>query len=396
MPRNDLPREGRLKIAYLTVNDPGDRRSWSGTHYYIAEALQRHCGDVTALGPIKPGSMLLRKALRKALRAMGKTYLFTHTVNFAKETARIAEQRLGNTRYDLILAPAGSGQIAYLNSDIPVVYLSDSTFSAILNYYPEFSGISQAIIHQANTIEQLAIDKASLIVYSSSWAAKSALKNYHADPAKVHVVPFGANLDEPPSAECALNKKPSQLCRLLFVGVDWAKKGGDIAFETLVELERLGVPAELTVVGCRPPKQVHHRNLQVFHFLNKNDPEQRRQLEALYLDADFFLLPTRTECYGIVFCEANAFGLPAIGTDTGGVSEVIRNGENGFLLPPSARGNQYARVIADLYADKQKLQQMQRCSRQSYDTRLNWDTWGNAVAGLLARFGPRASTTEAR
>jgi glycosyltransferase involved in cell wall biosynthesis len=387
MPISIGMKTSRLKIAYLTLNDPRDRRSWSGTHYYMAQALQRHCGEVVALGPIRPKSMLLRKLLRKALEILtGREYLFRHCVSFAKETARIAEKRLANTRFDLIFAPVGSAQVAYLNTDIPIVYSSDATFSALLNYYPECSGVSQRIVHQANTIEQLAIDRASLILYSSSWAAESARKDYHADAAKVHVVPFGANLDEPPPAQRVLNGSPYGVCKLLFIGVHWARKGGDIALETLVELERLGVPAQLTVVGCTPSKQLSHRNLRVFHSLNKNDLDQRRQLEALYLESDFLLLPTRAECYGVVFCEANAFGLPAISTDTGGVSEIIRNGENGFLLPPSARGAEYARVIADVYADKQRLQQMRRCSRLSFDRRLNWDTWGKTVADLFARF----------
>jgi glycosyltransferase involved in cell wall biosynthesis len=316
---------------------------------------------------------------------IGKNYLFTHSVAFANETARIAEQRLAKAHFDLIFAPAGSAQVAYLKTDIPIIYLSDTTFAAIVNYYPEFSGVSRSVIQQANTIEQLAIDRARLILYSSSWAAESARKDYGADPTKVHVVPFGANLDQSPPTERVLNRVLSPVCKLLFVGVHWTKKGGDIALETLVALERLGVPVELTIVGCSPPREMALTNLRVFHTLNKNVPEERQQLEALYLESDFFLLPTRADCSPIVLCEASAFGLPSISTDTGGVSEIIRDGENGFLLPPHARGSDYARVIADTYADKQKLQQMRIWSRRSYDTRLNWTAWGQAVAGLLAK-----------
>jgi len=381
----DTTRTPRRKIAYLTVKDPADRGSWSGTQYYMAQTLQLHCGDVTPIGPIRPASLPLKKALRKAMRAMGKNYLFTHSVAFANETARIAEQRLAEAQFDLIFAPAGSAQVAYLKTSVPIVYLSDATFSAILNYYPEFSGISQSMIHQANTVEQLAIDRARLVIYSSSWAAESARKDYGAEPEKVHVVPFGANLDQPPPAERVLNQRDSEVCKLLFVGVSWTKKGGDIALEALAALERLGVPAELTIVGCTPPGRIARENLRVFRTLNKNVAEERRQLETLYLESDFFLLPTRADCSPIVLCEAAAFGLPSISTDTGGVSEIIRNGENGFLLPPSARGIDYARVIAETYADKRKLQQMRICSRRSYDRQLNWDAWGRSVAGILAK-----------
>jgi glycosyltransferase involved in cell wall biosynthesis len=375
----------RPRIAYLTVNDPADRRSWSGTHFYIAKALKRHCGEVVPIGPVKPASLFFRKAARKLLRRIGKTYLFTHTESFAKEIAGIVNQRLEKAQCDLVFAPAGSAPLAYLNTKVPIAYLSDTTFAAILNYYPEFSHVSQSVIAQANRVEKLAIQKSKWLIYSSQWAARSACKDYDADPAKISVIPFGANLDQPPSVERIATRVESEICRLLFVGIDWAKKGGDIAFETLIELEHLGIPTKLTVVGCTPPKSVTHKKFSVFPFLSKNDSQQRLQLEALYLDADFFILPTRADCSPIVLCEANAFGLPAISTDTGGVPDLIRNGENGFLLPMNATGAEYAKVIAGAFGNKQKLQQLRAYSRQAYDERLNWDAWGQTVASLISK-----------
>jgi glycosyltransferase involved in cell wall biosynthesis len=103
----------------------------------------------------------------------------------------------------------------------------------------------------------------------------------------------------------------------------------------------------------------------------------------LYLEADFLLLPTRNECFGIVFCEANAFGLPAITTCTGGVPEVVRNGENGFVLPLEARGDAYALLIASLYRDAAQYAQLVLSSRAAYDERLNWDSWGVAMNTII-------------
>src|SRR5436190_335365 len=80
---------------------------------------------------------------------------------------------------------------------------------------------------------------------------------------------------------------------------------------------------------------------------------QRRQLEKLFETSDFLLLPTRSECYGMVFCEASAYGLPSITTDTGGISGAVKDGENGFMLPLSARGQEYAEAIAKVYLDDQ-------------------------------------------
>jgi glycosyltransferase involved in cell wall biosynthesis len=222
------------------------------------------------------------------------------------------------------------------------------------------------------------------VIYSSAWAARSAIEDYGADPAKIHVVPFGANIDEPPAREVVLARKQSEQCRLLFLGVDWVRKGGDIAFETLLKLEELGIRAELVVCGCTPPQGVAHERMKIIPFLDKNDERQRKELEQLLMSADFLLLPTRADCTPIVFCEASAFGLPVVATNTGGVPEVVREGENGFLLPYEARGEAYAEVIARVYHDDERYAELVRASRAAFEERLNWDAWGVAVKHILA------------
>lgn len=153
-------------------------------------------------------------------------------------------------------------------------------------------------------------------------------------------------------------------------------KGGDIAFETLIRLEEMGIPTELIVCGCTPPSHFVHERMTIIPFLDKNDANQRQRLEQLYASSDFLLLPTRNECFGIVFCEGNAFGLPAITTRTGGISEVVRDGENGFTLSYEAKGTDYAEVISKLYQNKQRYVELVKSSRASFENRLNWDSWG--------------------
>jgi glycosyltransferase involved in cell wall biosynthesis len=124
--------------------------------------------------------------------------------------------------------------------------------------------------------------------------------------------------------------------------------------------------------------------MTIIPFLDKNDPKQAELLARLFLESDFLLLPTRYECYGVVFCEAAAFGLPVITTDTGGVSGVVREGENGHLLPGEAGGADYARLIAEIYRDDERYYQLVRQSRSVFEERLNWDVWAQTVKQLLA------------
>lgn len=377
----------RMKIAYLTSMDPMDRRAWSGISYYAMQALQKHCGEVVYIGPTSPQEAI-KKTLAMRIRTFLKSFasrdfVYDYQIYMAKKFAKTASAKLVNQQFDVIVVPTSITEIAHLKTDLPIVLLEDATFALLHNYYPLYSHLMQRTIRQLHTLTATAIKKASLLIYPSTWAARSATEDYAAHAQKLHVVPMGANFNTPPSREVLLQRKKSERCRLLFVGVDWERKGGEIAFETLLELEKMGIQAELTICGCTPPKQFFHERMRVIPFLDKHDAKQQQELFQLYLSSDFLLLPTRNECFGIVFCEANAFGLPAIATATGGVPEVIKDGENGYTLPSNARGQAYARLIADIYQDEQRYNALVESSRSAYENRLNWDTWGMTMHRLL-------------
>jgi glycosyltransferase involved in cell wall biosynthesis len=379
------PRTQRsLRIGYLTMRDPRDRRSWSGTLYHMARALEKHCGEVINLGPLLPFSLRVGNLIGRGVHALsGRNYLHTHTLALSKKLGAMAEERILGEKCDVIFAPAASTIVAHLRTQTPIVYLSDATVRLMVNYNPEFTGLLGSHVRAADDLERLSIEKSTCLVYPSSWAADSAVRDYGASPSAVHIVPFGANFESSPSREEALRPSRRDRCRLLFVGVSWEGKGGDIALETFFALERLGLNPELTVVGSRPKKPPDHAHLKFIPFLNKNEPEARQQLEKLYKEADFFVLPTRAECFGIALCEANAFGLPVVTTRTGGVTEVVREGLNGFLFSLEARGDQYADRIREIYEDSAAYDALRASSRGQFDTRLNWDTWGEQLNKIL-------------
>jgi glycosyltransferase involved in cell wall biosynthesis len=374
-----------VKIAYVTAGDPRDRHSWSGTVHYMARALADHVGEVVPLGPLWTPTLPIRRIGARVVHAVtGRRYAYKHSVSLAKAYARRASQLLARDRFDLVVAPAGSALVSFLEPGIPVLYSSDATFDQVRDYYPEFTGLLPISIRSGNELERRAIARARWLVYPSDWVADFATSFYAADPARVSVVPYGANLDVPPSSDVARRVPPHDACNLLFIGVDWGRKGGALAVAAYDALVGSGVPAQLTIVGCTPPPDAARPGIRVIPFLDKNQPEQRATLDALYAAAHFLFVPTRRECYGIVFCEAAAYGVPVLSTDTGGVSGIVRHGENGYLLPPEASGADYAKVLAELYASPARYRALREASRAAFEERLNWDAFGRATARIVA------------
>jgi glycosyltransferase involved in cell wall biosynthesis len=374
-----------FKIAFLTCEHVHDKRSYSGSLYYMGKAIEQHCGQVTYLEhAISWERRFMYIITRIAERCHFKWKVAYKRLRFvAKKDAKIAAQRLAGQHFDVIVAPDDAPVIAFLQTDIPVLLPLDVTFRLQRGYYQEYSHLLAFSVRQGEIVEQAAFQNASKLLFSSPWAARSAIEDYGIDPLKVHAIFFGANLDNIPPLEQVLAKEPSGRCRLLFMGIGWERKGGDIAYETLLKLHEMGVEAELIVCGSTPPLGVAHEHLTVIPYLDKNDGRQAREIEKLYAMSDFLILPTRADCAPNVFKEANAFGLPVITTDTGGVVDVVQDGKNGYVLPFEARGEAYARVIAELYHDEQRYRLLVQSSRATFEKYLNWDAWGMAVKDIL-------------
>jgi glycosyltransferase involved in cell wall biosynthesis len=374
-----------LNIGYLTSTDANDKRSWSGTHYYMAKALERNCGNVTYLGPVNPKFAITKGRAFSFLsqKLLGKRYDYSHSVSLSKTYGQLFTDILKHKKCDIIFAPSSSSKIAFLNTQIPIVYLSDATFDNMLNYYPAYSNLRATSIKQGNEIEHLALYNSAISLFPSHWAAKSAIDIYGADKSKVHIVPFGANIDSIPLREDVIPIHNKKVCRLLFLGVNWERKGGEIAFNTFEKLNQIGIETELTVCGCIPPSNFTHKRMNVIPFLDKNKTEDMAIFKKLLSESTFLLLPSRSECFGIVFAEASAYALPSIAAETGGIADVINHGVNGFLLPYTATTSEYASLIKSILSSNEKHCELKKTTRDLFEKNLNWDTWANQVKELI-------------
>lgn len=373
------------KIAFTTIGDATSIKCWSGTPYHMAKALTSQGNEVVYVGPLEAPLLPLAKAYSKLREGIGLPTQSPLQMPFiASQYAADAASKVYDASPDVVFAPAGSAFAWNTPAHIPLVYTSDATFKLIDGYHPSYRNLSPAARRTSDELERRTIARADLLLYPTQWAADSAIKDYGADHAKVHVIPWGANLEETPDRDSILGPRKPGPCRLLFVGNNWKEKGADVAVETLGELQARGIEAELTIVGCSPPKlPMGKGKWKIFHHLDKNEPRQWAVLDQLYRDADFFILPTRADCYGIVFCEAAAYGVPSIAPDTGGVPGVVNSGWNGFLMASEATPSDYAYIIEGYFSNMQRLNQLKQLSRNAFETRLNWQVWGKRVSELI-------------
>ena len=264
-----------------------------------------------------------------------------------------------------------------------------------VDYYPKFSNLSARSVRNGHDAERRALNRCNRILFASRWAADSAIKDYGVSPDKIRIVPFGSNMPgaQQTDLECLIAQRLATIdkkIRLSLVGVDWYRKGVDLAAHTVSILVDSGINAELTVVGCMPPDGLAPSHVRTAGFIDKSRPEGVTELARLLEASHFFVLPSRAECYGIALCEAASYGLPSLASETGGVGSIVVNGITGQTFNPKAPAEAWADYIAALVRDPGRYAALCRSAYSNYQQRLNWTAAGRLVRQLVEELLPGA------
>lgn len=385
-----------MDVAYVFEKDASSPDIQSGRPASILREFQRVGFNVHRCFPLPMTSGPIERIEQRLARLVRKRYFKGRSNRQLRQMAREAEAKLQGIRCDFVFSP-GTLPLAYLRTRRPVAFSSDCTFQSMIGYYPEFSRLSGLQRREFERAERAALGKSQLLVYASEWAAQSAIDHYGIPPERVAAIPSGANLGAENRRDLVdgfIAARPSDRTDILFIGKDWARKGGPICLEATRLLNAAGRPATLHIVGCTPPVSSECQPFVEIHgLLQPSVSAQRKKLESLFRRAHFLFVPSRAEAYGMAFCEANAFGVPAISTATGGVPTIVRSGVNGVVLPLEAPAAAYIEVLVGLAADRDRYVAMARRSFEEFERRLNWRAWIEAFVPRIEQAVARAGAT---
>ena len=350
-----------IKVGFLCEHDPFDRQAFSGTAYFAYKALQTAPGlDVTVLGTHRPMGALRRRLSRViAFQEARKPVVIPDSLDVVVSmvATSLINEVLGAT-------------------NVPIVHMTDATPGFLREYY------RAQLPDSADAQEIRALAGAALTIYSSDFMAERARAEFGADVAsRLAVVPFGVNMEQLP--DILPDKARLDPVRLLYIGTDWVRKGGELALQTQQALRAQGVNAQLSLVGAVPAAVARAEGVEVVGYLNKNTARGAAQLEQLLRDAHVFILPTRADCTPMVVAEANAYGTPVAITETGGIGTLMRDGANGHMMSMSAGPADWAHTIAGMVSDRDRYQRLSEQSFLHARNHLSWSVWSQKVTDLL-------------
>ncbi|MDQ6671984.1 MAG: glycosyltransferase family 4 protein [Chloroflexota bacterium] len=256
---------------------------------------------------------------------------------------------------------------------VPTIVSLDATpvnYDSVGRYYGHRPAGDSFLDHQKYRLNHRALHSADGLVAWSEWTRRSLIDDYAVDPDRVRVLAPGAarSFFEIGDSRCAAAPvaEPSDPVRLLFVGGDFHRKGGP----ALLDWMRTSAAGQCELHLVTQAQLPWQPNVFVHNNLQANSPE----LQKLFAKADVFVLPSMADCLAVVLMEASAAGLPIITTDVGALSEAVRPGESGLLVPAGDSSALDAALTA-LTSDSQRRRRLGKASyalaRQKFDAERN-------------------------
>jgi glycosyltransferase involved in cell wall biosynthesis len=255
---------------------------------------------------------------------------------------------------------------------VPYFVYTDHTHLSNLNY-PDFDR-RELRSPEWIALERSIYESATVVFTRSTDVAADLVRYYNIPPDKIECVYAGSNVDVKNAGEPNNNGYSNK--RIIFVGVDWLRKGGAELQEAFRTVLKSHPDAHLTIAGSNTP--VDLPNCTVLGPVNASD------LSRYYTEASVFCLPTKREPFGIAFVEAMMHRLPIVATAVGAVPDMVEHGVNGFLVEPG-KAEPLAQALCTLLDSPQLCQQFGRRSYDKAVERYTWEGTGQRIRNRILK-----------
>lgn len=275
------------------------------------------------------------------------------------------------------------------------------TFHALGRVRRQHQGQADGFPEERFAIEERIVAEAEAIIAECPQDQEDLIELYHADPAKISVIPCGFDPEELCPVDKTLARQvlhlPQEEFLILQLGRMVPRKGVDTVVRGLARLVKdEGAPARLLVVGgaSEDPDPRYTPEIGRLQAIAEQEGVAervqfvgRRGREALkhfYSAADVFVSVPWYEPFGITPVEAMACGTPVIGSQVGGIKYTVLDGETGFLVPPKDP-HRLAERLAYLYHNPARLVRLGEKGMRRANECFTWQKVGAMMAEVYDR-----------
>jgi phosphatidylinositol alpha-1,6-mannosyltransferase len=320
---------------------------------------------------VVPGLLLWGRRVASLVREREAAFVWAGSLKPAAYVARWARERTG-VPYGILVY--GNDLLA-LQHQIHRSPIQRATAAALLRSAAALVAVSEWTRDQARALSgELGVDVPIRVVPLG------------ADPARFH-----PGVD---AAPVRLHYGMADGTWLLTVGASAPHKGVDTAFRALAELKKGRPSLRYAVAGARQHTEALRRLADAHGVADRVvfiPDVTEAELPAVYCAADLYLVVSRRDCrsvegFGIALAEAIESGLPVIAGRSGGIPELVRDGETGLLVDPERTGP-LVQAIERLLDNPELARRLGTAGRADVERYYNWDRVVGELRGIEGEFG---------
>ena len=315
--------------------DPFDRTAWSGSSYYFFKSCQRHGILQRAFGvevPKLERYLIMAKNFKPSKKDWARNFnldscYYKKLTNQIKKNIQRGDE---NCNFMQIGGIYNTKQCIDFNAKC-FLYTDGNLMQFINSPYFDYR-IPQKKLKKTYNYEKSVYDSMNLIFTMSEFLRQSFINDFEVPSEKVITIGAGINLDELPEyVEKRYDKK-----KIVFIGIDFVRKGGYLLLEAFQNVRKKYPEAELDIIGPALDSVRADLSLKTnvnFHGrLNKTNPNHLAKFNSIISEASLFVMPSLYEPFGIAPLEAMAYKTPCLLPNNWAFPEMVKPGWNGDLF----------------------------------------------------------------
>lgn len=362
--------EPPLRILGLVEGNPREPLTLSGVPRFLLDALNRRFAVVGRLDYGLSGS---RRALNAALTFRPRRSEWVARFHLSPRayhalTKTLAE-RLRTVEQPFDLAFQVHGWVGC--QPRPYFLYVDQTRHQIEAGWPKWLPMRPPARTEGLRLERSMYSGAHHVFTMGDPARRSLIADYGIAKDRITVTGGGINFAGLPVPQ----SEPASEPRILFIGREFERKGGEILLEAFHSVRERVPAATLHIVG--PRRRFTGQGIIAHGLIN-----DRERISELYGLARLVCAPSLYEPWGFVLTEAMAHGVPCVGTTVQSIPEILDNGRAGMLVPPGDI-HALAEAIVRLLEDDLLASQLAAHGRRRVAQHYTWDRVVDAMASAL-------------
>jgi alpha-maltose-1-phosphate synthase len=372
----------------MVGRDPWDPKCWSRSGFNLFTNLKKAGVLERAIGVEVPmilrAPVMLKNVAFNKRRWRQKFNLDPFYYEMLTQQIKRAhtEKHFGS---DCVTLQVGGHYNAHKATGLRAYSYHDGNIHGLMNS-PYFSKDLLPYAQRAFEFEKRTYQDMTKIFVMSEYWRHSFITHFGVAAEKVVNVGFGVNIDVPAAPIKDVNSK-----NIVFIGIDFERKGGDALVKAFRQLKELNkhADAKLHIIGPRqlPATLADTTDSDgiVFHgHLSREIPEEKQRLEKVLAEGNLLVIPSLYEPFGNVALEAMLYRMPVIATNDWSFPDFVIPNKTGSLLNNKGDSNEIAEhIIRFLESPQERID----FGIQGYQLVTEKYTWNNTISNIIAAIG---------